>query len=101
MQLACSWNVSAGRDCVIDAKFYGTSGAAVFRNVDGSFYDFVAEHCEKTKSTTLVEPPDAWGGRAIVDWAQRLANGNRFDTEIEHVVDVAEALDSIYGRRLR
>jgi predicted dehydrogenase len=96
MQLACSWNLSAGRDCVINATFYGNRGAAAFRNVGGSFYDFVAEHHEKTKSTTLVEPPDAWGGRAIVDWASRLANSNAFAPEIEHVIEVAETLDRIY-----
>jgi len=96
INLACSWNLSAGRDAVINATFYGTRGAAAFRNVDGSFYDFVAEHCEKTKTTTLVTPPDAWGGRAIVAWATRLAESAKFDPEIEHVVEVAEVLDWMY-----
>lgn len=101
MQLACSWNLSAGRDAAIAATFYGTRGAASFHNVNGSFYDFVAEHYEKTKTTTLTQPGDAWGGRAIVDWAARLARSRAFDPEIEHVVDVARALDAIYesGRR--
>ena len=97
MQLACSWNLSAGRDCVINATFYGNRGAASFHNVNGSFYDFVAEQYEKTKSTTLVEPPDAWGGRAIVDWASKLGKSNAFDPEIEHVVEVAATLDRIYS----
>ena len=96
MQLACSWNLSAGRDAVISATFYGTRGAAAMRNVGGSFYDFVAEHYEKTKSTTLVEPPDAWGGRAIVAWAEQLATSRRFDPAIESIVDVAATLDRIY-----
>ena len=96
MQLACSWNLSAGRDCVIAATFYGTAGAAAFRNVDGSFYDFVAEHYEKTKTTRLTEPGEPWGGRAIVDWAQHLGRSRSFDPEIEHVIDVAAALDAIY-----
>jgi predicted dehydrogenase len=96
MQLACSWNLSAGRDAVIAATFYGTAGAAAFRNVGGSFYDFVAEHYQKTATTKLTEPGDAWGGRAAVAWAQQLAQSNRFDPAVEHVVDVAEALDSIY-----
>ncbi|MBV8519591.1 MAG: Gfo/Idh/MocA family oxidoreductase [Acidobacteria bacterium] len=101
MQLACSWNVSAGRDAVIGATFYGTDGAAAFHNVGGSFYDFVAEHHQKTRTTRLTEPGDAWGGGAIVDWTRRLAASRAFDPEIEHVVDVAAALDSIYeaGRR--
>jgi predicted dehydrogenase len=97
MQLACSWNLSAGRDCVINATFYGTKGAAAFRNVNGSFYDFVAERYEKTKTTTLTSPPDAWGGRAIVDWAERLSSSATFDPEVEHVVEVAEVLDAIYA----
>jgi predicted dehydrogenase len=96
VDLACSWNLSAGRDCVIEATFYGERGAASFRNVNGSFYDFVAERFEKTKSTLLVGPPDAWGGRAIVDWADQLAVSPRFDPDIEHVVEVAQVLDAIY-----
>lgn len=96
VQLACSWNLSAGRDCEIRAVFYGSRGAAAFHNVGGSFYDFVAEHYEKTKTTRLTEPGDAWGGRAAVAWAGQLAASPRFDPAIEHVVAVAETLDSIY-----
>jgi predicted dehydrogenase len=97
VDLACSWNLSAGRDCAIEATFYGTRGAAAFRNVNGSFYDFIAERYDKTKSTLLAEPPDAWSGRAIVDWADRLAVSSTFDPEVEHIVQVAEALDAIYS----
>ena len=96
IQLACSWNLSAGRDAEIRATFYGKHGAAAFRNVNGSFYDFVAEHHQKTQTTQLTQPGDAWGGRAIVAWAERLAQSRAFDPEIEHVVEVAEVLDSIY-----
>jgi predicted dehydrogenase len=96
MNLACSWNLSAGRECEIRATFYGTHGAAAFRNVDGSFYDFVAEHYQKTQTTQLTQPGEAWGGRAAIAWANQLANSNRFDPGIEHVIDVAEALDAIY-----
>ena len=96
MQLACSWNLSAGRDCEIRAVFYGKHGAAGFRNVDGSFYDFVAERHQKTQTTRLTEPGDAWGGGAIVAWAEQLGRSRAFDPEIEHVVEVAEVLDAIY-----
>jgi predicted dehydrogenase len=96
MQLACSWNLSAGRDCEMRAVFYGTNGAAAFRNVNGSFYDFVAEHYVKTQTTQLTQPGEAWGGRAAVDFARRLGSSNRYDPAIEHVVEVAEALDAIY-----
>jgi predicted dehydrogenase len=96
MQLACSWNLSAGRDAVIGATFYGSHGAAAFRNVNGSFYDFVTEHYQKTQTTQLTHPGDSWGGRAAVDFAEKLARSNAFDPAIEHVVDVAAALDAIY-----
>jgi predicted dehydrogenase len=96
MNLACSWNLSAGRECEIRATFYGTHGAAAFRNVNGSFYDFVAEHYQKTQTTQLTQPGDPWGGRAAIAWANRLAVSNAFDPEVERVVEVAEALDAIY-----
>jgi predicted dehydrogenase len=97
-RLACSWNLSAGRDAVIEATFHGTRGSASLRNVNGSFYDFIAERHAGTQRVTLAEPPDAWGGRAAVAWARRLARDRRFDPEIEHAVQVAAVLDSIYGR---
>src|SRR5206468_3941008 len=94
--LACSWNLNAGCDCVIDVHFHGTRGAAGFRNIGGSFYDFVAERYDGTRATTLAEPPDEWGGRAAVAWAEKLRESASFDREIEHVVRVAQLLDSIY-----
>jgi predicted dehydrogenase len=97
-RLACSWNLPAGRDAVIEASFHGTRGGAALRNVNGSFYDFVAERYEGTRSTTLASPPDAWGGRAAVQWARRLAAGGRYDPEIDRMNDVAAILDAIYGR---
>jgi predicted dehydrogenase len=132
VNMACSWNLSAGRDCVIDVRFYGTRGAAGFRNIDGSFYDFVAERWEQRTShvihaviPSVSEGPgragreacvtrparpgpsldarddsvasDEWGGRAIVAWAEALATNSRFDPAIEHLTQVAEALDLIYA----
>ncbi|MBI2678471.1 MAG: Gfo/Idh/MocA family oxidoreductase [Candidatus Koribacter versatilis] len=98
VDLACSWRLPVGQDCVIAIEFYGTKGGAAFRNVGGSFYDFTAEHYDGTRRTALAGPPDAWPGRAPVDWAGRLAAGEGFDPAIEHVVSVAGVLDSIYGR---
>ncbi len=98
VQLTCSWNVSAGRDAVIGAAFYGSGGGAAFTNVSGSFYDFTATRHRGTACEVLAEPPDEWGGRAAVDWTRRLAAGDRFDPAIEHLGDVAAALDRIYGR---
>jgi predicted dehydrogenase len=83
---------------VISAAFYGTDGGAALRNVDGSFYDFTAERYRGTATETLAAAPDAWGGRAAADWARRLAAGERFDPAAERLVDVARALDRIYGR---
>lgn len=98
VRLACSWRLQAGCDAVIGAAFYGTEGGAALRNVNGSFYDFVAERFRGTARETLAAPPDPWGGRAAADWALRLAAGGRFDASIERVVDVAAVLDRIYGR---
>ena len=98
VRLACSWNLAAGRDAVIDATFHGTRGGLAMRNVGGSFYDFVAERYDGTTTTTLVEAPDAWGGRAATAWARALARDGRFDPAIARVVDVARVLDAIYGR---
>ncbi|HET7322434.1 MAG TPA: Gfo/Idh/MocA family oxidoreductase [Longimicrobiaceae bacterium] len=98
VQLACSWNLPAGRDAMISATFYGTGGGVEMHNEGGSFYDFTAERFRGTARETLTCPPDEWGGRAAVDWARRLAEGERFDPEAERLVEVAEVLDRIYGR---
>ncbi len=98
VRLACSWGLAAGRDAVIRVTFHGTRGSAAMSNVHGSFYDFVAERCTGTARTVLATPPDAWGGRAIVDWARRLAAGAGFDPAAERNIEVAAALDAIYGR---
>lgn len=98
VRIACSWRLHAGRDAVISAAFHGTEGGAVFRNVAGSFYDFVAERHRGTAREILAERPDTWGGRAAADWARRLAAGERFSAEAEPLLAVAETLDRIYGR---
>jgi predicted dehydrogenase len=98
VRLACSWRLQAGRDAIISAAFYGTNGGAALRNVEGSFYDFVAERYRGTARETLTTLPDAWGGRAAVDWAKRLASDARFDKEAERLVTVSRVLDRIYGR---
>lgn len=99
VRLGCSWRLQAGCDAVIEAAFYGTEGGAMLRNVDGSFYDFVAERFRGTQREVLASPPDAWGGRAACEWAKRLAAGGRFDPAAEQFTAVAEALDRIYDRR--
>jgi predicted dehydrogenase len=97
-RLACSWNLSAGCDAVIGARFFGTRGSAALENVGGSFYDFSASHARGTSRAILVEPPDAWPGRALVQWTRRLAGDRTYDVEADRLVDLAAAIDAIYGR---
>lgn len=97
VQLACSWCLPAGQDAVIRAEMYGTEGGAALRNVGGSFYDFVAERYRGTAREVMAEPPDAWGGRAVVDWVRQLSADRGFDEEATRLVDVAEAIDRIYA----
>ncbi len=98
MQLSCSWNLPAGQEAIISATFYGTNGGVAFKNVNGSFYDFVAERYYGTKTEQLCTPPDDWMGRAGVAWAERVARGEGFSEEADEFVKVAEVLDKIYGR---
>jgi predicted dehydrogenase len=98
LRLACSWNLPAGRDAVIEACFHGTRGGAALRNVGGSFYDFTAERFEGTRAIPLASPPDDWGGRAAVHWVRALANGGAFDPDIQRLAEVAAVLDAIYER---
>jgi predicted dehydrogenase len=98
VRLTCSWNLPAGCDAVIEAAFYGTRGGAALRNVEGSFYDFAVERFERTQRECLAAPPDAWGGRALIEWAKQLQRGARFDERARELVDVATIMDRIYGR---
>jgi predicted dehydrogenase len=97
--LACSWNLHAGRDAVITARFYGTDGAVAVENVEGSFYDFRCTRFDGTASETIVEPPDEWMGRAAVAWAERLANGDGYDAaEAAELLALHETIDELYRR---
>lgn len=96
--LACSWNLPAGCEAVIEASFYGTKGGVSLKNVNGSFYDFVAQRFQGTKTEILAEPPDKWGGRALVHWIKQLSVNPDFNSEAEDFIKSAEVLDRIYGR---
>ena len=98
-QLSCSWNLQAGCEAVIEASFYGTNGGVALKNMNGSFYDFVAVRHWGTKMETLIQPPDAWGGRALVDWVQQLSVNPEYKPEAENFIKSAEVLDRIYGRQ--
>ena len=98
VRIACSWRLHAGRNAVIEAAFHGTRGGAAIRNVDGSFYDFTVDVFDGTRATRIASPPDAWGGRALVEWARRLREGTGFDPQAQALLDVARTVDAIYGR---
>lgn len=95
-QLACSWHLPAGRDAAIRAAFYGSTGAAVFRNVNGSFYDFTAERFTGTARTPLVGPPDAWSGRTGILWLRKLAEGGRYGASTSGLRRSALLIDGLY-----
>jgi predicted dehydrogenase len=97
IQLACSWFLPAGRECVLEATLYGTEGSLSLTNVDGSFYDFRLERRRGTQGEALVEPPDDWGGRALCDWVRRLADGESFDEALAQELQAGtRVLDAIY-----
>jgi predicted dehydrogenase len=97
IRLTCSWKLHAGRDAIIEGRFYGTEGGAGFHNVNGSFYEFAAERFTGTRAELLSSGPEEWGGRAIIEWAQRLALSQSFDPGIEPLQRVAAVLDKVYG----
>jgi predicted dehydrogenase len=95
--LACSWRAHAGRDAVIEVTCLGTKGGASLQNVNGSFFDFVTERYSGTRTEVLSQPPDDWGGRAIVEWFNRLCVSKSFDSEAEQYAEVASVLDQVYA----
>jgi predicted dehydrogenase len=98
VQLACSWHLQAGCDALIEASFFGTKGGVALKNINGSFYDFEALRYWGTKTEILTIPPDAWGGRALVDWIEKLCVNGNYQQEAEQYIRSAEVLDKIYGK---
>lgn len=97
-RLCCSWNLNAGQDAVIEVRLYGTQGGAAISNVGGSFFDFEVHHFQGTDRHRLAGYPDAWGCRALSDWVNKLSISNKFDPDVEQVVQVADVIDRIYRR---
>jgi predicted dehydrogenase len=96
--LACSWNLPAGQDAVIRATLYGSAGGLAVHNVNGSFYDFVAERYDGTRTQLIDGSPDDWGGRTLAAWVDRLAENPSYDPAVERAHTVARVIDAIYGR---
>lgn len=97
-RLACSWNLHAGRDAVIEAHFYGTLGGASITNVKGSLQDFEVRQYTGTKQKKIAGYPDAWEGRALIDWVKTLSRNSAFDPDVDQVIQVADVIDRIYCR---
>ncbi len=97
-RLACSWNLPAGREAVIEASFYGINGGVSLKNVNGSFYDFEGLRYYGTRTEKLTLPPDDWGGRAIINWVQELSGSAAFNEEATDFIRSAEVVDKIYKR---
>lgn len=98
VRIACSWNLSAGRDAVIEATFHGTSGGAQMQNENGSFFDFSADLFKDRESERIASPPDEWGGRAAAEWVHKLADGERFGGTTSGLLETAKVLDRLYAR---
>jgi predicted dehydrogenase len=98
VRIACSWHLPAGCEAVIEAAFYGTKGAVMLRNIEGSFYNFKVEHCVGTTRRTITAGDDGWGGRAANAWVRRLSQANDFDEQAMSLYRVSALIDAIYGR---
>lgn len=98
VRIACSWNLNAGRDAIIEASLYGTKGGAQMRNEAGSFFAFSAELLKGCDRQEIASPPDDWGGRAAAEWVGKLAAGERFGGSTTGLLETARVLDRIYGR---
>jgi len=101
VQLACSWNLAAGCEAVIEASFYGTNGGVALKNVNGSFYDFVGLRYRGTCTEILTSPPDDWGGRALLDWVKKLTISGECDASATQYTASAAVVDMIYGRTVK
>jgi hypothetical protein len=97
VRIACSWNLNAGEDAVIEASFFGTAGGAQMRNENGSFFDFSAELFKGRNSERISAPPDEWGGRAGAEWVRKLAAGGRFAGSTSGLLETASVLDRLYA----
>ena len=97
VRTACSWNLNAGKDAIIEASVYGTHGGAQMRNEDGSFFDFSAELFKGRNAERIAARPNNWGGRAAAEWVRKLSAGERFAGTTSGLLETASALDRLYA----
>lgn len=98
VRIGCSWYAHIGCDAHIEARVLGTKAGAVWRNVDGSFYDFELFVGRGAQRERLARPPDAWGARGLTIWAQRLAQDPSFDPTALEIARSADLIEEIYAR---
>jgi predicted dehydrogenase len=96
VRMACSWKLHAGCDAVIGVTLYGTRCGMSLHNCNGSFYEFATDRYNGTCRQTIHHENGGWGGRAIQDWAEKIAITPAYDPSIEHLGDVARIIDKIY-----
>ncbi|HLX68382.1 MAG TPA: Gfo/Idh/MocA family oxidoreductase [Verrucomicrobiae bacterium] len=101
IKLACSWKLPTGCGAIISASFYGTKGGAALQNVNGSLDEFSAARFHGSRRETIACTSQTWSGLAAIDWAERLANGERFSNDIEHLTHTMTAMDAIYAGAAR
>ncbi|HAR43270.1 MAG TPA: oxidoreductase [Bdellovibrionales bacterium] len=95
VRLACSSSLPSGSKAIVSAAFHGEKGALCFRNINGSLYDFMTERRRGGSQEALVSPPDAWDGRAAVEWVSSLRVNRYFDQEAGKFVSLTETIAAI------
>jgi predicted dehydrogenase len=97
VRLTSSWHAQIGCDALIEATLLGTRGGAVWRNINGSFYEFEMYACRGSQREWLSSGPDEWGPRALATWSQQLAQNRSFDRSAFDIARSAELIDAIYA----
>jgi hypothetical protein len=100
IDLTSSWHLHAGRGAVIRATFYGTHAVAM-ENKDGFFLDFTLKDspgphtCDSASHRMSGVGELPWIGRGV----SKSCRG--YDPGIEQILEVAQALDTIYEHARR
>jgi predicted dehydrogenase len=97
ISITCSWNQPMQGEALIYGAFRGSTGLAEIRNVNGSFYDLIADYYSYDRHEILSQPPDDWNGRAIIGWALQLGRNNRFNESSSELLRVADVVDRMYA----
>lgn len=95
-QVACSWHLSAGCNAVLQTVLHGTKGSMQAYNVNGSYFNMIAEKMDGTQKQTLVRPNGRWDSRTAINWTQRLREDNGFASEAVRYGEIAFVLDEVY-----